>query len=361
MFNTSLNPPQFKPTKANQAKGGIGGAIGNFLGFDPTPNYNLTWGGFKYNGPAKNTNKKSSSNKSITPAADENNAGSVASAYSTGSGGASDYNPADLAYLEDARARLQRQMQSANRTKANGLTQLKDTYNQEVSGANTDRSRALEDFNLKREDTTRAKDQAITKVNTNARTLADSLRRRIGMASGSGSSAYQVTAPGAVARDASQQRTGVVENYGINFRNLGQAETRAKSDFEDYLDKLSAQYKQRQSDFLANVYDQQSSIDQSLAEVARQEALVKGGGYGEVKSAMSPYLSSMDNRQNAIDNLFAKYRTPYSVEKVKVNTPSLRDYTTDSAGVEQAQQEGDQYAPYLLPLQRENQDQLSLY
>lgn len=277
---------------------------------------------------------------------------------------ASDYNPADLAYLEDARARLQRQLESAAKAKANGLTQLKDTYNQEVSGANTDRSRALEDFSLKREDTTRAKDQALTEVDTNARTLAESLRRRIGMASGSGSSAYQVTAPGAVARDASQQRTGVVENYGVNFRNLGQAETRAKSDFEKYLDQLSSQYKQRQSDFLANVYDQQSGIDESLAEVARQEALLKGGGYDQVKQAMSPYTSRIDSRQSAIDNLFEKYRTPYSVEKVKVQTPTLRDYTTDTTGIEQAQQQGDQYAPYLLPLQRDNQDnqdQLSIY
>lgn len=361
MDSSNLKLKQFTPTKANRASGGIGGAVGNFLGFDITPGYNMTW-----HGPVSNAKPKSTPEptQDISTRIKQNDVGAntVANNFSgAASGGASDYNPADLAYLEDTRSRLLRQMQSANRTKDNGLTQLKDTYNQEVSGANSDRSRALEDFSTKREDTTRAKDQAITKVNTNARTLAESLRRRIGMASGSGSSAYQVTAPGAVARDASQQRTGVVENYGVNFRNLGQAETRAKSDFEKYLDQLSSQYKQRQSDFLANVYDQQSSIDQSLAEVARQEALVKGGGYGEVKSAMSPYLSSMDNRQNAIDNLFAKYRTPYSVEKVKVNTPTLRDYTTDSAGVEQAQQEGDQYAPYLLPLQRDNQDQLSLY
>lgn len=349
----------------NILKGNLGNAAGNLLGFDATPGYNLTRSGSAYyKGNPSDSGSNSTSSTESEPTVDSKKVGGNAAdsgaydgtAYATGVSSAPAYDTADLAYLQDARARLQRQMDSALKARDNGFTQLSDTYNQEVSGANSDRSRALEDFAVKREDTTRAKDQALTKVDTNARTLAESLRRRIGMASGSGSSAYQITAPGAVARDASQNRTGVVENYGVNFRNLGTAEDRAKSDFEKYLNELESQYKQRKSDFSADVYDQMNQIDTSLSEVARQEALLKGGGYDQVRQAMSPYTNRIDSRQSAIDGLFAKYRTPYSVEKVKVDTPNLRDYMVDTAGIQQAQAGGDQYAPYQLPLQRDKQE-----
>ena len=362
-MDKGLTLSQFNSRKENRSKGGlnIGNAVGDFLGFDITPGYNMTWHGPVSNAKPK-SNKSSTNVKSVSePQHTGATTNDVASSYAA-TGGASDYNPADLAYLEDSRSRLQRQLQSADLAKRNGLTALNDSYNSNVSSANSDRGRALEDFSTKREDTTRAKDQAITKVDTSARTLADSLRRRIGMASGSGSSAYQITAPAAVARDASQNRTGVLENYGTNFRNLATAEDRAKSDFEKYLDQLEAEKKQRESDFLASVYDKQNDISSSLAEVARQEALLKGGGYDQVKQAMNPYVSQIDSRQSAIDNLFKKYRTPSSVQKVKVQAPQLSDYVVDNSTIKNAQQAGDTYAPYTyLPQDKKDDSTLSLY
>lgn len=262
--------------------------------------------------------------------------------YSTGGGGgggggAPAYNPADMAYLDDQIGRLQRQHQSANSTLSSGLSRLQDSYNQQQSQTNQQRSRTLEDFALKNEDTARSKNSALGKVDTNARTLAESLRRRIGMASGSGSSAYQVTAPGAVARDASENRTGIQENFGINFRNLKQSEDRAKSDYETLLQDLEGQFKSRTSDFRASILDKQNQIDNSLSEVARQKALLRGGGYDQVKAAMSPYASAIDSRQNELDGLFDKYRTPYNVKAVEVKTPTLRDYVSKRGEIGAAQ------------------------
>lgn len=257
------------------------------------------------------------------------------------------YNPADLAYLNDQEARLRGQHSSADRALQSGLTQLGDSYNKEVSGANLKQSRALEDFNTKRIDTTKAKDTALGRVDTNARTLADSLRRRIGMASGSDSSAYQLTAPGAVARNASKDRTGVVENHGTNFRNLDTAETRVKDDFTSLLQDLEAQRKTRESDFRAGILEKKNSIDGSLAEVARQRAMLLGGGYNQVQSAMAPYTSAIDGRQAEIDSLFDRYRTPYTVRNVDVRTPDLQNYLVDKAQINANNQSGyDESNPY---------------
>lgn len=276
-----------------------------------------------------------------------------------GAGGGASYNPADLAYLDDQQGRLQRQQASIDAAERNGITQLQDSYNKEVSGANTRRSQALEDFATKRSDTERAKDSAIGRVDSNARTLADSLRRRIGMASGSGSSAYQITAPGAVARDASMNRTGVLENFGTNLRDLTTSENRAKTAFEELLADLDAQRRTRESEFKAGILDRRNQVDSSLAEIARQRALVRGGGYDQVRTAMSPYASAIDARQSQIDTLFDKYRTPYNVKQIDVRTPDLKDYTVDRAAINANTEAGtqDPYSPYRKPFQ-EDEEQL---
>ncbi len=274
--------------------------------------------------------------------------GSSAPAVTYGSDGASSaQSSGDWAYLDDQQRQLDAQSGLIDQTERNGLTQLGDSYNREVSGANTKQSRALEDFQTKRTDTALAKDSAIGRVNTNARTLGDSLRRRIGMASGSGSSAYQITAPGAVARDASKNRTGVVENFGQNVRDLDTTEKRVKDDFTTLLQDLLAQKSSRESDFMSGVLGQRNQVDASRAEIARQRALLQGGGYGQVKEAMSPFSNAISARQSEIGGLFDKYRTPFQVKEVNVNAPNLRDYTTERAQIGGGTQtEADPYAPY---------------
>lgn len=268
------------------------------------------------------------------------------------------YNPADMAYLDDQQRRLQSQAGSADRALVSGVAQINDSYNQERDKANKNQSRALQDFALKREDTTRAKDSALSRVDTNARTLANSLRQKIGLAGGSGSSAYQITAPGAVAREASQERGGVQEDYGTNFRNLDIGENRVKGDFEDLLKDLWSQRSQRESELRSGILDRRNQIDNSLSEIARQRALLKGGGYNEVRSALAPYASAIDSRQSEIDSLFDKFRNPYSVRAIDTSTPELRNYTVDNAEIAQQAKTQDPYADALRKRQLEEDNPL---
>lgn len=309
------------------------------------------------------TNQTTTSTASRTSGSDSGEyvAGASTGSYGGGGGGGStapSYSAADLAYLDDQQARLVRQQQSADTTLNNGITQLNDSYQGEVNSANTNQSRALSDFATKREDTTRGKDAAITRTNTNARTLADSVRRRLGMASGSGSSAYQLAAPNAVAREASKNRTGVVENYGKNFRDLDTGETRVKQDFASLLENLGRQRASRESDFRAGILDKKNQIDGSLAEVARQRALLLGGGYDQVRSAMAPYAGAIDSRQSELDGLFNRFRQPFDVKPVDVSTPNLRDYTVDRAAINANNAGGaENYSPYAQFLKKGNEEE----
>lgn len=267
---------------------------------------------------------------------------------SAGGSSAPSYNPADLAYLDDQQSRLERQLGRTNTYLTQGLAELMDSYNKSRTSANQQRGRELENLGLQREDTTRKKDSTLDRVNTGARTLADSLRRKIGMASGSGSSAYQIAAPGAVARQASEQRGDVMEDFGTNFRNLDLTERRANEDYNTLFESLESDKKSRERALRQGIEEQRLGIDQSLAELARQRALVKGGGYDQVKQAMSKYTDRMTDREKTIDSLFNKYRSVGKFQPVKVNAPQLRDYTVDKAAIQANQQAGtnDPYAPY---------------
>lgn len=280
-----------------------------------------------------------------------------------GTGGGTSYNPADIAYLNDQEARLRAQHGSTDTALNNGLTQLGDSYNKEVAGTNAKRDQAMHDFGIKRKDTTRAKESAITRTNENARTLAEGLRRRLGLASGSGSSAFQFAAPGAVSKIATENRTGVLENFGTNFRDLATSENRAKTQFEELLASLAEQKNTRESDFRSGILEKKSQIDGNLAEVARQRALALGGGYTQVKAAMAPYTGAIDSRQAEIDGLFNRFRTPFTQKAVDTSMPTLRDYMVDRANIK-AGQPGpqDPTAPYKNPFGIEDEEQpVALY
>jgi len=267
---------------------------------------------------------------------------SEAGSYGGGGGGSA----VDLAAY-DEQANLLRNLLGSTQTRlGQGLTQLGDDFNRETSNANEQRSRALEDYAVRREDTTRGKDQAIGQVDTNARTLANSLRQRIGMASGSGSSAYQITAPGAVARDASIERQGVQEDFGANFRDLATKEKRATSDFDSLLSDLQSQRQQKESGLREGVLGQEQSIYGQLADVARKKAAAAGGGYDAIRSAGAADTGQYQQRQSQIDGLFNQFRTPYSVKPVQVEAPTLKDYTVDRAAIGGGQGQTDTYSPY---------------
>src|ERR1044072_3267701 len=227
-------------------------------------------------------------------------------AYGGAGGGsaAGGTNSADeLAYYDSQQNQLRDLLGRTQNTLNQGITNLTDSYNREVSGANQKRSRALEDFQIQREDTTRDKQTALGKVDTNARTLNDSLRRILGQASGSDSSAYQYAAPNAVAREASGKRNSVLSDYAENDRNISLSEKRATDDFQSLLDDLARQRGERERDLRTGVLESEQDLNAKLADVAGRRASAAGGGFASIRAAQSPYESATNDRRAQIDHL----------------------------------------------------------
>jgi hypothetical protein len=278
-------------------------------------------------------------------------------AYQGGGGGGSDGSVGsaeDLAYLDSQMGLLRGMLGQTDNTLNQGLTNLSDSSNRETSKANQQRSRALEDFGIQHDDTARNKQGALGKVDDNARTLNDSLRRILGMASGSSSSAYQLAAPNAVAREASKNRTGVLENFGENERNIGLAEDRAKVDFQDLLDDLERQRREKESQLRGGVLEQQQGINRNMADLAAEKSKLLGGGYGAARVAQQPFSDAISRSQSALDGLFSQFRSPMLAPKpVTVQKPELRDYVVDKASVNANNTQGQsQYSPYAQPLKK---------
>ena len=277
-----------------------------------------------------------------------------------GGGGAASPNPNDVAFLDSQSANLRRMLQSADAGLNNGLTALTDSYNKEVSGANQQRSRALEDYAKQGVINEQDKITNLNTIDSNARSLNNSLRRIIGMASGSSSSAFQDAAPNAVARQASGQRDGALSSFGRNSEALSTAETRAKQDFDALLENLAAQRRQKESDLRGSVLNQKNDIQAKLADIAANRAQVLGGGTSQILAARAPYQNAINANQNALDGLFAQFRSPtYDIKPVDVKPVDLAKYIVDRAALNTNAQTGTQsaYSPYNYFLNKDKQDQ----
>jgi hypothetical protein len=206
---------------------------------------------------------------------------------------------------------------------------------------------------------TRGKQDAIGQVDMNARTLNDSLRRTLGMASGSDSSAYKFAAPNAVAREASGERGEVLGDFAENERSIATAEKRAEEDFASLLDDLARQRNQSESGLRSGVLESRQNINRSLADIAAERSSMMGGNYNSAMAAQKPYAQAINARQQEIDSLFNRFRSPQLTAKpVEVQTPELQQYMVDEAGIAPGQAAQPQYSPYSNFLRRDLEEEL---
>ena len=313
--------------------------------------------------PVNNTtSKKTNNNKKAGHDTTQHTTSNSNSAYGgSGSGGGSSADrAATLAYLGLQQSNLDRQMGRTGTTLEQGLTNLTNDYNNKYNTASQNKARAIEDLTMQRRDTESSKDKAIDKVNTNARVLADSLRRKIGMASGSGSSAYQITAPGAVARDASTERGDVLGTFAQNFRALDVADKRTNEDYDKLFSDLKTQREASERSLRQGVENTRNEISQKLAEIAAQRVAAQGGGLTQQMAAARGYENDIAARERAIDALGNV--SPIELRAIQAQAPELAQYLVDRAAIQANQQAGtnDPTAPYGPNIKNRFEDDLEL-
>lgn len=268
------------------------------------------------------------------------------------------YNPDDLAYLNDQENRLRAMFGEADTALNQGRQGIADEFGRTEQRKKEDQARVNRDYDNKEADTTTKKQSALGKVNDNARTLANSVRRKLALASGTSSSAYQDEAPQAVAKEATEGRTNVLEDFAGNFNALKRAREDTKSEFERMFEDLRIQRQGRERQLEEGVLANRNDIDTKLSNLATERAKLLGGGYRESRVAQQPYEDAINARKSEITSLFDKYRTPFTPQAVNVANPSMRDYLVERKGITPEQQQVETYNDYLTKLKKQDEEQL---
>lgn len=280
-----------------------------------------------------------------------------------GSGGSGASKPAysqeDMDYLNNQESLYNTLLGSLGGTLTSGLSKLDTSEAGARGSAKLSNDRAMRDYNLKREDSKRGKQDAIGNVDNNARSLSDSIRRILGMASGSGSSAYRFAAPNAIARDASKKRSSVMNSYGQNERNLDLAVDDTDVDYGNLLNEITNKRRTEEESLRAGILGQEQGIQQSLGEIAGERARLRGGNVLNASRPFQDRYLGIQNEIGALPNRFAVSNP----REVKVTQPQLSDYLVDRTALNATQQSGQkQYSPYsaFLNKQRDDEEQLAV-
>lgn len=331
----------------------IGQRVGSFLPFDPTPGFNLAKGGnaMPYAAASGTRNilnplspfQGNSTPAKTTPATDTGGGGSGQAAPNDpyggdggpGAGGAD--TALKLAQMGDQENLLRSYLGNLGNTLNQGLGQINDDFTRQNSRGNEDKAAAFGKFDMQTEDNNRNKSNQMNQVNQNANTLSKQVRQTIGRASGTGSSAYQLTAPGAVANEVTDQRENVQDTFAGNFRNLKFARDDTEREFSRYFDDLNRGKADKERGLREGVEQENMDVQGKLADIARNRAAIQGGDVNAIRAAGAPYQADIAQRQNTINSLFEKYRSPIQAQSARVASPTLADYAGRNVGVSRQQ------------------------
>lgn len=251
----------------------------------------------------------------------------VLGASNTSGSGTPDTSQSDLAYLDSQDGSLRQQLASAQQGLNDGLTQLEDTYNQQHGRTTADQATADEGYNTQRTQTTQDKLKAVDSANMGGYTLANSVRRILGLAGGSNSSAFQVAAPKLIADDTTAKRQGVNDTYTRNYGTIDSSQNATDTKFQRALQDLADQRKQKEEGLRSGILQQEQDINNQLGQNALTRTQINGGGYAAAHAALAPTQNAIADNQAKIDALFGQFRTPYSVSDTAPVAANTDSYT----------------------------------
>lgn len=184
-------------------------------------------------------------------------------------------------------------------------------------------------------------------IGANAGSSLNSLLRLLGSRGAGGGSAATVSAPGAVARQATQQRGDVGNTFGSNNQALDTNWNNYLTGYDNQVSSANNQRDQQKSELQRSIDNNRASLLQTLAQLSGQRAQAAGGN---ATGAAQPYL----DQANSVLDRTANYSTaPISYQTQAYNAPELSKYTTNPNATPTYQgqsQTNDFFSPYLSAL-----------
>ncbi len=183
-------------------------------------------------------------------------------------------------------------------------------------------------------------------VGVNAGNNLSGLLRLLGARGAGGSSAALISAPGAVARQATQQRAGIGQDFAQNLQGLDTNWNNFLTGYNNQVSSAGSQKDRQKQQLQQSIDTNRSSLLQSLATLNSQKAAATGGN---PSAAAQPYL---DQANSVLDRLANYSVAPINYQTQAYNAPSLASYTTTNQTPTYQGQSApnDYYSPYLQAL-----------
>lgn len=261
----------------------------------------------------------------------------------TDQGGTSDYSldtasaPASVTRVENADpyyaaqiARINTQLGQLDPQLNVGKQNVLDSYNTAYNDLSGQQGRATRDYNTTRGNTISDEQAAKQNIDTGVRTTTNALQRLFGAAGSGRSSASLVAAPFAAARQGSQQRTQVNNQYGRNLQSLdtgyGDAQNQFATGFNDIGHQRDTQLNSLQSSINTN----RAKLLDTLASLTGQRAQAGGQTIAQATSAAQPFANQADALYGGLADLSRQYQNPVvQAAPVAYKPPELGSYNYD--------------------------------
>ena len=240
---------------------------------------------------------------------------------------------------------------------AEGNANIDNAYARSLALGDQQHTRAIEDYNLQGDRAERDRSTGLQETESRARSLADALRQKIGLASGRNSSAYQINAPGAVADATAADRTGVLEAYGDNYLNLARAKEDTEEDYGMFKRGLSDERANKRRALHKGYEENKQSLNREIAGLEGKRGSLNGTQ--DMAALLSPYLNAFNNSQNVINSLKDKYRTPtYETKGINPEKINLDKYSADPSKMTQSEIEKQARGEFSTKKKEEDEDSI---
>lgn len=257
-------------------------------------------------------------------------------------------DPATLAAYDQTIGLINNQLGRLPTSQAAGEQAITNSTNSALQQLLLGRNQAQNAYDTSKRDTASNYIGAKNQIATNAGSSLSGLQRLLGSRGAGGGSAYNIVAPGAVARQATLQRGEVGNAFSQNNRALDTNWNNYLTGYGNSVADVNNQATNQKRELQNTTDTNRSNLLQQLAQLTAQRGIAAGGNVQNAFAAAQPYLS----QANGILNNLASY-VPQAINynTTAYNAPSLDSYTTSPATIALNNSAGTDYvSPYLSAL-----------
>lgn len=329
--------------------------------FDPTPGFNLGVSDAynKATGQANNLGSKPSTASNplgtSSTSTGKNAAAAIKSSTQQGTDEVNDpysagsaQNAADNAAYQGGVTNLNDLLGRLDPGLNQGLSQLNDSYQNNVNQQTNQENQALQDYSDQRIQTNQDKLGAYNTINKNANNGYRSLAQIIGRASGTGSTAFQELLPDVVGRDTSAKRGDANQVFASNLGNIDTAQKKTENSFAQILADIANQRNAGEQQLRTGVEQQRQGL------LGQQQQLEAQRGNAAGVSALQGQIG---NSRNAVESFFNQFKPTITAQQAAIAAPDLNQYSVDRSNVNAQQSGGNPANPYADILRKKLQEQ----